>query len=185
LAVRSFGWNSQSSLDTRGRSGNGDLLLPLVVAGKRRCVLVRDNPQLILRNINVFEGIKNLSNLGAMLKQAQEMGGKLQAVNERLKSQRARGSAGGGMVSVDVNGLGEVIRCSIDPALIEQRDRELIEDLLPAAVNQALAKARELHAASLKEMASGFEMPGLQDAIAQLSAGAEGTPPSASNGLET
>ena len=129
----------------------------------------------------MFEGIKNLSNLGAMVKQAQQMGSKLQTVNERLKSQRATGSAGGGMVTVDVNGLGEVLRCSIDPSLIEQRDRELIEDLLPAAVNLALAKARELHAAALKEMTSGFELPGLQEALAQLSSGGDGAPPNPTN----
>ena len=94
----------------------------------------------------MFEGIKNLSNFGAMLKQAQQMGSRLQSLNEQLKSRRATGSAGGGLVTVEVNGLGEVLRCSIDPTLFVQQDREMVEELLPAAINQAVSKSRELHA---------------------------------------
>jgi nucleoid-associated protein EbfC len=111
-----------------------------------------------------------------MLKQAQEMGGKLQAMNEQLKSGRATGSAGGGMVIIEVNGLGEILRCTIDPSLIEQRDRELIEELVPAAVNQAVAKARELHAEAMRNMAGKLEMPGLQDMLTQMSGDAGNSP---------
>ena len=127
----------------------------------------------------MFEGLKNLSNLGAVLKQAQQMGSKLQGITEQLKTRRASGSAGGGMVTVEVNGLGEVLRCTIDPLLVEQQDREMIEDLIPAAVNQAIAKARELHAEAMQAAAGDLEMPGLQDMLAQISGGSNapsGTP---------
>ena len=57
----------------------------------------------------MFKGLGNLGNIGSLLKQAQEMGSKWEAVNEQLKLQRAVGTAGGGMVEVEVNGVGEVL----------------------------------------------------------------------------
>ncbi len=83
----------------------------------------------------MFKGLGNLANISSLIKQAQQMSGKLQQVNEELKTRRVEGGAGGGMVTVEVNGIGEVIRCRIDPSLVSGGDRELIEDLLPAAVN--------------------------------------------------
>jgi len=114
---------------------------------------------------------KGLGNLAGIVKQAQEIGGRLQALNEDLKGRRAVGNAGAGMVEVEVNGLGQVLRVSIDPGLIERRDKELLEDLVPAAVNQALAKARDLHAQAMKSVAGGLDMPGLDDVLAKISGG--------------
>ncbi len=76
---------------------------------------------------------KGLGNLAGMLKQAQQMGSRLQEINETLRGRRAEGTAGAGMVTVEVNGLGEVLCCRINPSVAS--DRELIEDLIPAAVN--------------------------------------------------
>ena len=111
---------------------------------------------------------KGLGDLGTLLRSAQEMGGKLQAINEQLKSQTASGRSGGGMVQVDVNGLGEVLRVKIDPQLVERGEREMIEDLLPAATNQALQKAREMHAEAMQGMAAGMNLPGFNEALAQF-----------------
>jgi nucleoid-associated protein EbfC len=122
----------------------------------------------------VFKGLGNLANLGSLIKQAQQMGSKLQQVTEELKTRRAEGAAGGGMITVEVNGIGEVLRCRIDPSLIASGDRELVEDLLPAAVNQALAKAKQLHAEAMKSMADGLDVPGLNAMLAQLSGGEPG-----------
>ena len=113
----------------------------------------------------MFKGLANLANL---MRQAQQVSGKVQALNEKLKSERATASTGGGMVEVEVNGLGEVLRVKIDPALVQQGEREMIEDLLPAAVNQAVAKAKQLHVAAMKSLADEMELPGLSDALAQL-----------------
>jgi len=122
----------------------------------------------------VFKGLGNLANLGSLLKQAQQMGGKLQQVTEELKTRRAEGSSGGGLVTVEVNGVGEVLSCRIDPSLITAGDREMVEDLLPAAINQALAKSKELHTEAMKSMAAGLDVPGLNAMLAQLSGGASG-----------
>jgi DNA-binding YbaB/EbfC family protein len=121
----------------------------------------------------VFKGLGNLANLGALMKSAQEMGTKMQALGEELKTKRATGAAGGGLVEVEVNGLGEVLAVRIDPALVEKQDREMIEDLLPAAFNAAAQKAKQLHAEGMQSITGGMQLPGLDDALSQLT----GTPP--------
>ena len=121
----------------------------------------------------MFKGLGNLANLGALMKQAQEMGTRMQAVQEELRGKRASGAAGGGLVEVDVNGLAEVLAVRIDPSLIERGDREMIEDLLPAAFNAAQQKARQLHAEAMRSVTGGLSLPGLEDAISQLAAGSE------------
>jgi nucleoid-associated protein EbfC len=109
---------------------------------------------------------KGLGNLAGMLKQAQQMGSRLQALNEELKTRRVTGTAGAGMVTVEVNGIGEVLACRIDPSIAG--DRELIEDLIPAAVNQALTKTKQMHAESMQSMAAGLDMPGLDEMLSQV-----------------
>jgi DNA-binding YbaB/EbfC family protein len=116
----------------------------------------------------VFKGLGNLANLGALMKSAQEMGSKMQALGEELKTKRATGAAGGGLVEVEVNGLGEVLAVRIDPALVEKQDREMIEDLLPAAFNAATQKAKQLHAEAMQALTGGMQLPGLEDALSQL-----------------
>jgi DNA-binding YbaB/EbfC family protein len=111
---------------------------------------------------------KGITNLAGLLKQAQQVGSRLQQVSDELKQRRATGAAGGGMVEVEVNGLGQVLRLSIDPSLVEMKDRELLEDLIPAATNQALAKAKELHANVIKDMTGGMNFPGLDEVLAKV-----------------
>lgn len=111
---------------------------------------------------------KGLGNLGAILKQAQEFGGRMKGLNDELRTRRVTGSAGGGMVEVEVNGLIEALRCHVDPQLIAQGDRELIEDLVVTAINQAVAKAREAHAEAVRTLTGGLEIPGLDQALSKL-----------------
>ena len=111
---------------------------------------------------------KGLGNLGNIMKQAQEMGGKMQQLTEELKSQRVVGSAGGGMVEVETNGLGEALAVRIDPSLIEKQDRELLEDLLPAAINAAQEKAKALHAEQMQSLTGGINLPGMNELLSGL-----------------
>ena len=115
--------------------------------------------------------IKGLGNLATILKQAQEMGGKMQQLSAQLKTERVVGNAGAGLVEVEANGLGEVLAVRIDPTLMEKQDRELLEDLLPAAVNSAQQKAKQLHAEKMRELTGGVELPGLSEALGQMEAG--------------
>ena len=116
----------------------------------------------------MLKGLGQLANLPGLIKQAQEMGGKLQQINAELKTKKVTGAAGGGLVEVDANGLGEALAVRIDPSLIEKQDRELLEDLLPAAINAAQQKAKELHAESMQQLAGGLNFPGLTDALGGL-----------------
>lgn len=119
----------------------------------------------------MFKGLGNLANLGALVKQAQQMGGKLKEITEELKTKRVEGSAGGGLVTVEVNGLGELLACRIDPSLFASGDREMVEDLVPAAVNQAVERSKKLHAEAMSSVTAGMNLPGLGDMLAQLSGG--------------
>jgi hypothetical protein len=120
----------------------------------------------------LFKGLSNLANLGALMKQAQEMGGRMQALQEELRTKRVTGAAGGGLVEVDMNGVAEVLAVRIDPSLVEKRDREMIEDLLPAATNAAQQKAKQLYAEAMQSLAGGLPLGNLQEALSQLSGGA-------------
>jgi len=111
---------------------------------------------------------KGLANLGSLLRNAREIGGRMQQLTEELKRRRATGSAGGGMVEIEINGTLEVLRCQIDQQLIDQGDRELIEDLVAAAMNQAVANGRALHAEVFRELTGDVDLPGLQEMIGKL-----------------
>lgn len=111
---------------------------------------------------------KGLGNIAGLMKQAQEMGGKMQQINEQLKSQRVVGSAGAGLVEVEANGLGEALAVRIDPSLIEKQDQELLEDLLPAAINSAREKASQLHAEQMQSITGGLDLSSLGDALGNL-----------------
>lgn len=113
----------------------------------------------------MFEG---LSNLAALWKNARQISGRLQALNDELRQKRVTGAAGGGMVEIECNGLLEVLRCRIDPQLIAQGDHELIEDLVASAVNQAVQKAKQIHAEAITALTGGVELPGLREAIARF-----------------
>jgi len=111
---------------------------------------------------------KGISNLASVMKQAQQMGSKMKEVNEKLKSQRVTASAGAGMVEAEANGLGEILRVTIEQDLVDKGEREMIESLLPAAINQAVSKAKQLH---VDLMTDGIELPGLDEALAQFASG--------------
>lgn len=119
---------------------------------------------------------KELSGLGSLLKHAHAISGRVQGLTEELRNRRAIGSAGGGLVEIEVNGLVEVLRCRIDPKLLAQPDQELLEDLVAAAVNQAVAKAKELHAEAMRSLTGGIPLPGVEQALARfLGTGPSGT----------
>jgi DNA-binding YbaB/EbfC family protein len=112
---------------------------------------------------------KEIGNMASMLRQAQQLGGKMQEVAAQLKSKRVTGSAGGGMITVEANGLGEILQVKIDPTL--GGDLEMIEDLLPAAMNQVSAKAKELHVEMMQSVTGDLNLPGLDEAISRFTGG--------------
>jgi hypothetical protein len=97
----------------------------------------------------------------------------MQGLTDELKQRRATGSAGAGMVEVEVNGVGELLKCRLDESLVAGADRELIEDLVVAAANQALSKAKQFHAEAMRDLTGGMALPGLDEAMSQLTGGVD------------
>ncbi|MFC1557011.1 YbaB/EbfC family nucleoid-associated protein [candidate division KSB1 bacterium] len=95
-------------------------------------------------------------NMGALLKQAQKMQEEIAKAQEELDTIKAEGSAGGGMVKIIANGKQEIEEIKIDPEVVNGDDVEMLEDLVLAAVNQALEKASELAKDHMNSIAGGF-----------------------------
>ena len=128
-----------------------------------------------IEEIDVF---KDFGGLGSLLRQAQEMGGRVCEIGDQLRGRRVTGTAGGGMVEIEVNGLVEVLRCRIDPALFKQGDGELLEDMVVAATNQAITRAKELHAETVRSISGNLPLPGLDQLLGKfLGTGEGGTEP--------
>ncbi len=111
---------------------------------------------------------KNLTGLAQMLRSASTIGDRVKEMKERLAKQTATGAAGGDLVQVEISGIGEVKKVRLDPSLISGGDIELIEELIPAAMNEALVKVRKMHIDMMREATGGIDIPGLDDAIAGL-----------------
>lgn len=114
---------------------------------------------------------KELSQLASLMKQAQGMTGKVQEMKDRIASLRCEGQAGGGMVTVEVNGQMKVLNCRIDPALVQSGDREMIEELVCSATNQALEKIREAQMNEMQQLTGGMNIPGLGSALSGMGLG--------------
>ena len=108
---------------------------------------------------------KELGQFASMMKQAQGMQGKIAESKERIANLKCDGDAGGGMVSVTVSGTMKVLSCKIDPVLIQSCDKEMIEDLVVGATNQAIEKLLELQAKEMSSITGGIDLPGLGDAL--------------------
>lgn len=111
---------------------------------------------------------KGLGDLTSLLKNAQQMRGQLEQMKEQLGRKRVQGTAGGGMVVVEANGQQEVVGCRISPEVFGQGDRELIEDMVVAATNQALEQARQAAQEEMAQVFGGLSVPGLSDALEQM-----------------
>ncbi|MGE4532658.1 MULTISPECIES: YbaB/EbfC family nucleoid-associated protein [Halomonas] len=96
--------------------------------------------------------------MGNIMKQAQEMQEKMQRVQEEVAQAEVQGEAGAGMVKVTMNGRHDVSNVDIDPSVMEE-DKELLEDLLAAAVNDAVRKVEANSKAKMEEVTQGMNLP--------------------------
>lgn len=108
---------------------------------------------------------KNLGDLAELMRTAGKLRATMEQATEALGQLQVEGTAGGGAVSAKVNGRQEVLAVRIDPKLLADGDAELLEDLVAAAVNQGLSKAREAAAQSLSKMAGGLPLSGLSGVL--------------------
>ncbi|MFT5700640.1 MAG: DNA-binding YbaB/EbfC family protein [Desulforhopalus sp.] len=100
-----------------------------------------------------------------IMQQAKSMQEKMAKIQEDLSKKTLIGSAGGGMVEVTVNGQGEVLRISIEKVVIDPSEAEMLQDLVVAATNDALRRAKELSQQELGSLTGGMNIPGLTNMI--------------------
>jgi len=108
-----------------------------------------------------MEGIPNIPGLGDLVEKARSMGKQMTEIRDRLRSETVEAEVGGGIVRATVNGAGEVVKVEIDPAAIDPSEKEMLEDLVTAAVNQASRKAQQRYREELNRVTGGVDVPGL------------------------
>jgi len=114
---------------------------------------------------------KKIGNVFSLVKQAQEMQGRMSEMQEKLKHVRVEGTAGGGMVTVEASGQQKVLAVRIEDSLLQDGDKEVLEDLLVGAFNAALDKAREAAAEEMAKITGDLNLPGLDEAMEKLKPG--------------
>ena len=100
-----------------------------------------------------------MKNIGQMMKQAQEMQTKMQEMQERLAEAEHMGTSGGGMVSVAMNGKGDLRKVTIDPSLMTADEKEVLEDLIVAAANDARQRVDAFMQEETQKIMGGLGLP--------------------------
>jgi len=105
--------------------------------------------------------MKGIPNMGNLLKQAQQFQARMAKLQEELGERTVEASSGGGMVAVVANGKQEIISVTIDPEVIDPEEKEMLQDLIIAAVNDALAKAKQMVQEEMGKLTHGLNLPNL------------------------
>jgi DNA-binding YbaB/EbfC family protein len=100
---------------------------------------------------------KNL--LNNLMKQAQQMQERVKKLQEEAAGKSVEASSGGGMVTVVANGRQEVLSIKIDPSVVDPKDIEMLQDLITAAVNEALRKSQDLMKEEMARLTAGMGLP--------------------------
>ena len=104
---------------------------------------------------------KGFGGMGGLLKQAQELQTRIAQAQEELARKTVEAAAGGGMVRVTVNGQLALAAIQIDPAVVNPQETDMLQDLVLAAVNEGLRRAREMAAEEMSKVTGGLKIPGL------------------------
>ena len=99
--------------------------------------------------------------LGNIMKQAQQMQRRMAELQEELESKHVEASAGGGMVTAIVTGKQQLVNLTIDPAAVDPEDVEMLQDLITAAVNEALKQSQQMAQEEMSKITGGMNLPGL------------------------
>jgi nucleoid-associated protein EbfC len=102
-----------------------------------------------------------MANIGKMMKQAQQMQARMAKMQEELAKMEFEVSSGGGMVTVKMNGQQEVLAINIEEEVFKEGDKEMLEDLIVAALNEARQKAAEIAQEQMASITGGMNIPGL------------------------
>jgi len=99
--------------------------------------------------------------MAQMMKQAQKLQAKMMKMQEELADKTVDATAGGGMVRVTANGKQQVVSIEIEPEVVDPDDIEMLQDLVLAAVNDALTKSQEMVSGEMSKVTGGMNIPGL------------------------
>ncbi len=103
--------------------------------------------------------MKGMPNMGNLMKQAQQFQAKMTKLQEEMGEKTVEASAGGGMVSVVANGRQEIISIKIETEVIDPDDAEMLQDLIMAAVNDALSQAKKMVNEEMGKLTHGLNLP--------------------------
>ncbi len=99
--------------------------------------------------------------MGNMMKQAQQMQAKMMKMQEELGTKTVEATAGGGMIKVVASGKQQIVSIEIEKEVVDPDDVEMLQDLVLAAVNDALAKSQEMVSSQMSKITGGMNIPGL------------------------
>jgi DNA-binding YbaB/EbfC family protein len=102
-----------------------------------------------------------MKGMGNMMKQAQKLQSKMLRIQEEMAEKTVEATAGGGMVKVVANGRQQILSIQIEAEVVDPEDVEMLQDLILAAVNDALVKSQEMIAAEMSKITGGLNIPGL------------------------
>jgi DNA-binding YbaB/EbfC family protein len=102
-----------------------------------------------------------MKGMGNMMKQAQQLQSKMMKLQEELADKTVESSSGGGMVKVTANGRQQILSIQIEKEVVDPADVEMLQDLVLAAINDALAKAQEMVSSEMGKLTGGLNIPGL------------------------
>ena len=105
--------------------------------------------------------MKGRPNMGNLLKQAQQLQTRMAKLQEELEEKTVEASSGGGMVTVVVNGRQEILSINIEPEVIDPDDQEMLQDLILAAINDGLAKAKNMVSEEMGKLTGGLNLPNI------------------------
>ena len=105
--------------------------------------------------------MKGMPNMGNLMKQAQQFQNKMAKLQQELEKKTIEATAGGGMVTVVVNGQQELVSITIDPEVIDPEDVDMLQDLVLAAVNDGMARAKKMVNDEMGKLTGGLNLPNI------------------------
>ena len=102
-----------------------------------------------------------MKGMGDMMKQAQKLQARMLKMQEELAEKTVESAVGGGMIKVVANGRQQVVSIRIEKEVVNPEDVEMLQDLVLAAVNDALAKSQEMVSSEMDKLTGGLKLPGL------------------------
>ena len=105
--------------------------------------------------------MKGIPNMGNIMKQAQQFQNKMAKLQQELGQKTIEATSGGGMVTVVVNGQQEVLSIKIDPEVVDPEDIDMLQDLVLAAVNDGLTRAKKMVNDEMSKLTGGLNLPNI------------------------